>query len=66
MVLNKNAPPQLLAFAQKRNYVQRVMENLQVYRARLAASTAAVEPTLERAAAVESRAKPASVEAIPH
>jgi soluble lytic murein transglycosylase len=55
-----------IPFAETRNYVQRVMENLQVYRARFAASTAAVEPTLERAAAVESRAKPALVEAIPH
>ena len=45
-----------IPFAETRNYVQRVMENLQVYRARFAASTAAVEPTLERAAAVESRA----------
>jgi soluble lytic murein transglycosylase len=33
-----------IPFAETRNYVQRVMENLQVYRARFAASTAAVEP----------------------
>ena len=55
-----------IPFAETRNYVQRVMENLEVYRARFAASSAAVEPTLERATAVKLRAKRALVEAIPH
>ena len=32
-----------IPFAETRNYVQRVMENLQVYRARLGASVATVE-----------------------
>ena len=42
--------------AETRNYVQRVMENLQVYAARLGASIATVE----------RRAKPTFVDAIPH
>jgi soluble lytic murein transglycosylase len=41
-----------IPFAETRNYVQRVMENLQVYCARFGASTAAVEPNLHRAAPV--------------
>jgi hypothetical protein len=41
------------------------LENLQVYRARFGASTAMVEPNLQRAATVESRAEPALVEQIP-
>ena len=48
--------------AETRNYVQRVMENLQVYRARFGASIATVEPNLHRAVTVEPRAQPASVE----
>ncbi len=51
-----------IPFAETRNYVQRVMENLQVYRARFGASTATVEPNLHRAAAAEPRAQPVSVE----
>jgi hypothetical protein len=43
-----------------RNYVQRVMENLQVYCARFGASTAAVEPNLHRAAPVGWQANPVS------
>ena len=39
-----------IPFAETRNYVQRVMENLQVYRARFGDSTATVEPNLHRAA----------------
>jgi soluble lytic murein transglycosylase-like protein len=39
-----------IPFAETRNYVQRVMENLQVYCARFGASTATVEPNLHRAA----------------
>ena len=34
-----------IPFAETRNYVQRVMENLQVYRARFGASTATSNPT---------------------
>jgi soluble lytic murein transglycosylase len=45
--------------AETRNYVQRVMENLQVYRARFNAGIATLEPNLHRAATVESR-RPAS------
>jgi soluble lytic murein transglycosylase len=42
-----------IPFSETRNYVQRVMENLQVYRARFGATTATVEPNLHRAATVE-------------
>jgi soluble lytic murein transglycosylase len=45
-----------IPFAETRNYVQRVMENLQVYRARFNAGIATLEPNLHRAATVESRA----------
>jgi soluble lytic murein transglycosylase len=38
-----------IPFAETRNYVQRVMENLQVYRARLGANIVTVEPNLHRA-----------------
>jgi len=51
-----------IPIAETRNYVQRVMENLQVYRARLGASIATVEPNLHRTVTVEPRAQPASVE----
>ena len=44
-----------IPFAETRNYVQRVMENLQVYCARFGARTATVEPNLHRAANVGSR-----------
>ena len=54
-----------IPFAETRNYVQRVMENLQVYRARFGASIATVEPNLHRAATVESLAEPALVDSIP-
>jgi peptidoglycan lytic transglycosylase len=50
-----------IPFSETRNYVQRVMENLQVYRARFGASTATVEPNLHRAATVQSRYEPASL-----
>ena len=53
-----------IPFAETRNYVQRVMENLQVYCARLGASTATLEPNLHRAAPIGSRANPILVEAI--
>ena len=54
-----------IPFAETRNYVQRVMENLQVYCARFGASTASVEPNLHRAASAGSRAEPVLVEAVP-
>ena len=55
-----------IPMAETRNYVQRVMENLQVYAARLGASVATIEPNLHRATTVERRAKPTFVDAIPH
>jgi soluble lytic murein transglycosylase len=55
-----------IPMAETRNYVQRVMENLQVYAARLGASVATLEPNLHRATTVEGRAKPTFVDAIPH
>jgi soluble lytic murein transglycosylase len=54
-----------IPFSETRNYVQRVMENLQVYRARFGASTTTIEPNLHRAATLQSRAEPASVKTIP-
>jgi len=54
-----------IPIAETRNYVQRVLENLQVYRARFGAGTAMVEPNLHRAATVETRAEPSLVEQIP-
>jgi len=48
-----------IPFSETRNYVQRVKENLQVYRARFGASTATVEPNLHRTATIEPRAEPA-------
>jgi soluble lytic murein transglycosylase len=43
-----------IPFSETRNYVQRVMENLQVYRTRFGASTPTVEPNLHRAATIDS------------
>src|SRR5882672_6144358 len=54
-----------IPFSETRNYVQRVMENVQVYRARFGASTATVEPNLHRTATIESRAGPISVTTVP-
>jgi soluble lytic murein transglycosylase len=42
-----------IPFSETRNYVQRVMENLQVYRARFGATTATLEPNLHRVTTVE-------------
>jgi soluble lytic murein transglycosylase len=39
-----------IPFAETRNYVQRVMENLEVYRKRFGDNTATIEPNLHRAA----------------
>ena len=47
-----------IPIAETRNYVQRVMENLQVYRTLFGAGTATIEPNLHRAAAVQSLAEP--------
>ena len=44
-----------IPFAETRNYVQRVMENLTVYRGRFGESTAAIEPNLHRTATIEWR-----------
>jgi soluble lytic murein transglycosylase len=44
-----------IPFSETRNYVQRVMENLQVYRARFGAATATVEPNLHRSADLSAR-----------
>jgi soluble lytic murein transglycosylase len=46
-----------IPFAETRNYVQRVMENLQVYRARFGVSTVMVEPNLQRSVTFESSAE---------
>jgi hypothetical protein len=46
-----------IPFSETRNYVQRVIENLQVYRARFGASIATLEPNLHRTANVEISAK---------
>ena len=51
-----------IPFAETRNYVQRVMENLQVYRARFGASIAIAEPNPQGAGRIESRAQPPSLE----
>jgi soluble lytic murein transglycosylase len=54
-----------IPIAETRNYVQRVIENLQVYGARLGANVATIEPNLHRATKAEWRAKPTFVDAIP-
>ena len=53
-----------IPFTETRNYVQRVMENVQVYRARFNANTAITEPDVH--ATVEPRAESALVGSIPH
>jgi soluble lytic murein transglycosylase len=47
-----------IPFAETRNYVQRVMENLQVYRERFGDSTATIEPNLHKAATIEWPPRP--------
>jgi soluble lytic murein transglycosylase len=54
-----------IPFAETRNYVQRVIENLEVYRGRFGESTAAFEPNLHRAATIDWRPKPAPVDQRP-
>jgi soluble lytic murein transglycosylase len=51
-----------IPFAETRNYVERVMENLQVYRKRFGDVTATIEPNLHRAVMVEPRPVPTAVE----
>jgi hypothetical protein len=51
-----------IPFSETRNYVQRVMENLQVYRQRFGENTATVEANLHRAAIVEQPSEPAALE----
>ncbi len=50
-----------IPFSETRNYVERVMENLQVYRKRFGDTVATVEPNLHRAANIQHSA-PAAVE----
>ncbi len=50
-----------IPFSETRNYVQRVMENLQVYRYRFGANIATIEPNLHRVATVEARSQPAVI-----
>ena len=54
-----------IPISETRNYVQRVMENLQMYGVRFGASVATVEPNLHRAANVEPRPKPTWVDVTP-
>jgi soluble lytic murein transglycosylase len=54
-----------ISFAETRNYFERVMENLEVYRARFGDSTMAIEPNVHRAATIEWHPKPAAVEQRP-
>ena len=53
-----------IPISETRNYVQRVMENLQIYGARFGATTATVEPNLHRTTNVEPHPKPAWADAI--
>ncbi len=55
-----------IPLAETRNYVQRVMESLQVYAGRLGASVATIEPNLHRVTTIEPHAKPTYVDAVPH
>ena len=45
-----------IPFAETRNYVERVMENLQIYRKRFGDVTATIEPNLHRPVVAEPRA----------
>ncbi|MGH7248277.1 MAG: transglycosylase SLT domain-containing protein, partial [Pseudomonadota bacterium] len=55
-----------IPFAETRNYVERVMENLQVYRARFRSTISTVEPNLRRTLNIEPDGGPASVETVSH
>jgi soluble lytic murein transglycosylase len=50
-----------IPFPETRNYVQRVMENLQIYRNRFGGATATVEPSLHRAALVDGPVQSATI-----
>jgi soluble lytic murein transglycosylase len=54
-----------IPFAETRNYVQRVMENLQVYRQRFGDAIATTESNLHRAATIKSLQEPAAAEPRP-
>jgi soluble lytic murein transglycosylase len=54
-----------IPLAETRNYVQRVMESLQVYAAHWGAGVATAEPNLHRVTTVEAHSKP-YVNAVPH
>jgi peptidoglycan lytic transglycosylase len=54
-----------IPFAETRNYVERVMENLQVYRKRFGDATPTIEHNLHRAATIELRPNPAAVDQRP-
>jgi len=51
-----------IPFAETRNYVERVIENLQVYRKRFGEMTATIETNLHRAVMVEPRPAPTAAE----
>ncbi len=55
-----------IPLAETRNYVERVMENLQIYGARIGASVATVEPNLHRSSTLARSNRPILVDAIPH
>jgi soluble lytic murein transglycosylase len=55
-----------IPLAETRNYVQRVLENLQIYRARFGAGIVTLEPNLHRPAAVNLDVAPASLEEASH
>jgi soluble lytic murein transglycosylase len=55
-----------IPLAETRNYVQRVMENLQVYSACFGADIVTREPNLHRPAAIKFDVAPASVEGVSH
>jgi soluble lytic murein transglycosylase len=55
-----------IPLAETRNYVQRVMESLQIYAARLGANVTTAEPNLHRVRTIESHPKPTYVDAVPH
>ena len=54
-----------IPFSETRNYVQRVMENLQIYRQRFGEQTATVEPNLHRAAMIQQLPAPTATEPRP-
>jgi soluble lytic murein transglycosylase len=55
-----------IPIAETRNYVQRVIENLQIYRARFGADIVTREPNLHRPAAIKIDVAPASAEQASH